>query len=625
MNLLAKEKSPYLLQHAHNPVAWYSWGDDAFAEAKRRECPIFLSIGYSTCYWCHVMEKDSFEHQEVADALTPFVAIKMDREERPDVDTLYMDFVVGMQGQGGWPLSVFLTPDKVPFWGGTFFRKNQFIAILEEVSKAWSGRRAEIENSAHAIGEVLTRNAVIESGDYRKLTAEEVMQRILVSCEQRFDPVWGGFGQAPKFPPTSLLPLLGEIAFIRDDGACKQMLSTTLEMMNRGGIYDHLSGGFSRYSTDARWLVPHFEKMLYDNALLLKLYAQHRTLDAGYGETIRRSLEFLRRDFYDPASGLYFSAQDAGEVDREGDYYVWSYEELQSALSPVIFSALEKSWGVTEEGNFEGKNILHKTRAVSLTLTEEDNSIVSKLAGLRAKRTAPSIDKKSLADWNGLMLSALCACGKMHDAFSLADALVQTFLKDEIFYHRYADGEVAIEGMADDYAYVIAGLLDLYELSFESAYLEHASQLFELQLRKLYDPHAKAFRNSGAKDLIVATVGFLDGATPNANGISALNAIKLWHHTEKVTYHQIAEGIIGSAVDSINNYTFACPTMVRAFLNLSVYGGKISFGSQTPAEVVKKIREERSPWYTLVAKKGEGEKVILCRNSGICEELLGSL
>lgn len=628
MNHLSKEKSPYLLQHAENPVNWHPWGEGAFAEAKKRNCPIFLSIGYSTCYWCHVMEKDSFEHQEVADALAPFVAIKIDREERPDIDNFYMDFIVGLNGQGGWPMSVFLTPDRVPFWGGTFFRRAQFISILNEIASAWINRRGEIESSATSIKDALSRSVFIEPGDHAKICPEEVVQGLTVVCEQRFDPVWGGFGKAPKFPATSLLPLLTGLVAVRSDERLQKFLSTTLEMMHRGGLYDHIEGGFSRYSTDVQWLVPHFEKMLYDNALLLKIYAENAHLDAAYPELIKQTLDYLKSSLWNEKASLYYSAQDAGEVGKEGEYYLWSYDELKSLCTEQELKILERKWGITEDGNFEKSNIIHRMRAFSMQVDGEDNAILQKLKANRKTRVAPHVDKKSLADWNGLILSALCAAGKaleddnvIKEAAVLADSIWSGFFCSVEHYHRIVDGERAVDAMLDDYAFCVAAFLDIYELTFEKQYLEKAVSLFDTQCKKLFDAQSKAFKNSSASDLLVPHIGFVDGATPSGNGVTAHNAIRLWHHTEDDDYKIVAEGIISAAADVIKDHPFAAPTVVRAFLNLSVYGGKISLGNELSEEEARDFLRNISPWLTVTTKKGAGRNITLCRNSGMCEEL----
>jgi uncharacterized protein len=392
-NLLQFEKSPYLLQHKDNPVSWFPWSEEAFRTAREQDKPLFLSIGYSTCYWCHVMEKDSFEHEDVADLLNDyFVSIKVDREERPDVDQIYMDAVTRMTGHGGWPLSVFLTPDLKPFWGGTFFYRDQFKQILQQIHRAWTEDRTRVTEAADTLAELVDDRDM--SGP-RSLLHEEILAQAFSNYKTRFDPLFGGFGPAPKFPPALQVSFLLRYYRRFHDEHALHMATFTLEKMARGGMYDQLEGGFHRYSVDQRWLVPHFEKMLYDNALLTVAYLEafQVTGRAEFATVAREVIEFVMNEMLSE-EGAFFCALDAGEVDREGEYYVWSDEELRSLLSEDQYLAFRKVYGVTERGNFE-----HHTNVLAVEPTlnwaaREDGTVREArraLLAARAKRTRPPL------------------------------------------------------------------------------------------------------------------------------------------------------------------------------------------------------------------------------------------
>ena len=478
MNQLGNEKSPYLLQHKDNPVNWYAWGPEAFTAATEQEKPIFLSIGYSTCYWCHVMEGECFEDQAVADFLNDnFVNIKVDREERPDVDQIYMDAVVALTGQGGWPMSVFLAPDLKPFWGGTYFPKDQFLQILAALAEAWASEREKVLGQSAEITKVLTRK--LEKTE--EFDANEVLKLSFNELETHFDFHDGGFGPAPKFPPSQQIKFLLR-EYIQSENKHAMLMSVrTLDRMARGGIFDHLGGGFARYSVDAKWLVPHFEKMLYDNALLADVYTeayellkQEGNLEVAsmFESVARETLDYVLRDMKGEGGGFY-SAEDAGKVGAEGEFYVFKDDELKDLLSDDEYELAVKLFQVSSEGNFEhNSNILHLTEDTPWAdrLSESGKALREKLFAARAKRTRPHLDDKVLTAWNGMMISALAkgaqAFGEsryLSASVEAASFIESNLLKDGRLLRRYRDGESSIDGFLDDYAFFIEALINLYE------------------------------------------------------------------------------------------------------------------------------------------------------------------
>lgn len=534
-NRLGLEKSPYLLQHAANPVWWQPWGDDAFALAAREDKPIFLSIGYATCYWCHVMEKDSFEQREVADVLNEhFIAVKLDREERPDIDAIYMDAVVGMTGHGGWPMSVFLTADRKPFWGGTFFYRAQFLQILERINHLWRGDREKILASVAQINQFLNRKSHISS---LTIAAERDYQaQVIENLHQNFDQHFGGFGTKPKFPPTSQIGLLARIAGEEYGNVTRVMREVTLQRMAQGGIFDHVGGGFSRYSTDQRWLIPHFEKMLYDNALLAVCYgegAQLRSKDE-FLEIMTATLNFMLRELITP-EGAFASALDAGEVGKEGEFYVWNERELREILSEEEFEAAAKTFDITAEGNFEAKQMV---LAIDLDLplsARHDpliRSALSKLFVARERRLRPFLDDKVLTGWNGLAISAFSLGYRLtadvryrSAAEAAAQFLLRTMKRDTVLLRRYRDGEARFEGCLEDYAYLIAGLIDLGLATQDTDWFLKARDLQRLQDLNLWD--APSYLSSKGADLLVMKREYADGALPSANAVALSNLRKL--------------------------------------------------------------------------------------------------
>ena len=537
-NRLGAEKSPYLLQHKDNPVWWQPWGEEAFSTARRENRPVFLSIGYSTCHWCHVMERESFEDDTVARALNDgFVAIKVDREERPDVDDIYMTAVQAMTGQGGWPLSAWLTPDGRPFLGGTYFPKLRFLEILAAVDRLWKTNRARAEEAGAHLAQALAAARIAEPGP---ALDESALAAFFRSAALNHDAVFGGDRGAPKFPPASAIRLLLRIHRRTGDPRPLEMARRTLDGMARGGLFDHVGGGFHRYSTDERWLVPHFEKMLYDQAALASAYTEawQVTREAEYEAVARATLDYVLRDLTHPDGG-FFSAEDADSEGEEGKFYVWTDEELREALPPDERAAALEAYGVTPRGNFEGgANILalhpvHPAARGSELLVRAR----ARLCERRNRRVRPHLDDKVLTSWNGLMIAAMAraAVAFNEPRYTQGAARAARFVLSRCagpggtLWRRWRAGEAGVTGYLDDYAFLIEGLLELYQMDFDPAWLDEAVRLQDVQDGRYGDPGAGGywFTDGGDATLLRRGKEFLDNVRPAGNSVSALNALRL--------------------------------------------------------------------------------------------------
>ena len=547
-NRLSQERSPYLLQHAHNPVDWFPWSEEAFTKAKAEDKPIFLSIGYSTCHWCHVMAEESFEDEEVARILNKdFVAVKVDKEERPDLDMVYMMACQLFAGQGGWPTTLFLTPDKRPFFAGTYFPKESvngragLIDILNSIKKSWSEKRKDIEDSGKDM--VARLNAI--NCDGQKLSgsdltsAEDLIHKGIEQLQNSFDEINGGFGKSPKFPtPQNLLFLL---AFNKayKDGESLRMAEKTLIQMYRGGIYDHIGGGFSRYSTDSRWLVPHFEKMLYDNAMLAFVYtkAYRSTEDPIYKEVAESILGYVLREMTAPEGGFY-SAQDADSQGEEGKYYVFSRAEILDRLGEKEGSAFCDAYDISPRGNFEGYSIPNLLYNFSFEdMSERFESQRKTLLTYRAERMSLHKDDKVLTAWNGMMIAAFANAGSVFGQRRYLDAAVnaEKFITEKLVKRdgrlkvRYREQEAAGDGYLDDYAYYVWGLLELYETTKKVGYLQKAIDLNTVILNDFSDEERGGFyfTSFNSEKLIWRPKESYDGAIPSGNSIAAWNMVRL--------------------------------------------------------------------------------------------------
>lgn len=577
-NRLINETSPYLLQHAHNPVDWYPWGDEAFAKAKAEDKPVLVSIGYSACHWCHVMEHESFEDQETAKVMNEhFVNIKVDMEERPDVDQIYMSFVQMTTGRGGWPMNVFLTPDKRPFFGGTYFPPSprygmpSWRQILMSIAEAYKEKRDEIEHSANEIIGELRRLSIVSEGT--SLSAE-ILDNAFNSFERSFDGKNGGFGGAPKFPQAMSLEFLLRRDHAIGDKKALEMTLLTLDKMAFGGIYDQLGGGFHRYSVDNVWLVPHFEKMLYDNAQLARVYlhAFQVTGNEEYRRIATETLDYVLREMTDTSGGFY-SSQDADSEGEEGKFFVWSESEIDAALGDDA-QAFKFFFDVTKGGNFEGKNILNRPRtidAAASALKTEPFEMFSLLENgkktlfdLRETRIRPHRDEKVLASWNGLMLAAFAeAAGVLQNDTYLraaeknAQFLLNEMLTDEgRLYRSWKGGEAKLNGYLDDYANVADGLLALYRTTGKIGYFTSVKSLCDQMIEHFWDQEAGGFfyTSNDHEELVVRSKDFTDNATPSGNSATADVLLQIAKLTGDERYERFAVATLRLAARQIARY-----------------------------------------------------------------------
>jgi uncharacterized protein YyaL (SSP411 family) len=539
MNKLAGEKSPYLEQHAQNPVDWYPWGEEALAKARREEKPIFLSIGYSTCHWCHVMEHESFENQAIADVLNRnFVAIKVDREERPDLDDLYMTAVQGMTGQGGWPMSLFLTPDRKPFFAGTYFPPQQFLALLTNVAEAWKDHRGELSAQGDQVSKFL-QERITRPGEGEGELTPALLDSAARTAEMSYDVSRGGFGSAPKFPTPHKLTFLLRYAARAKDKTALAMVRGTLDAMAAGGIHDHLGGGFHRYSTDANWLVPHFEKMLYDQAGLALAYTQASVVfrDPKYAVVVRDILDYVNRDLHHPEGG-YYAAEDADSEGHEGTFYIWTAAEIDSILGSERGLAFRKAYQASDIGNWEGKNILHVT-AFTQDGFERWRAERDLLFQKRALRPRPHRDEKILVAWNGYMIEAMAGAGASLGEARYIESAVQaaTFIethlwKDGRLLRHYRNGAAPIGAYLEDYAFLGRGYLALYEATFDPRWLEGAVRTAREMVRVFSRPDGMfAMAGADAESLLAPVVDTYDGAMPSGNSAAAVLLLRLGHLT----------------------------------------------------------------------------------------------
>ena len=563
-NRLINETSPYLLQHAYNPVDWYSWAPEAFEKAQQEDKPVFLSIGYSTCHWCHVMAHESFEHPEVARLMNEvFVSIKVDREERPDIDNIYMTVCQMMTGSGGWPLNIIMTPDKRPFFAATYIpREGRFgmigmLELLPRIKEFWTTQRSEALSLSNRITTTLQRVSQDAPGEELDRPTLELAYEQLA---KRFDERHAGFGGAPKFPtPHNLLFLLRYWKRTGNEKAL-DMVEKTLQAMRRGGIYDHLGFGFHRYSTDSQWLVPHFEKMLYDQAMLAMAYteAYQATGKEDYGKTAREIFTYVLRDMTAPEGGFY-SAEDADSEGEEGKFYLWTLEEIQRVLEGEEVNLAAKVFNIEKDGNFvegaTGKrtsvNILHLRKSLGelaseLNLSQQDlqkrlEAIRQKLFAYREKRVHPVKDDKILTDWNGLMVAAFAKGAQVfvepryaEAVRRAADFILRNMRKpDGRLLHRYRDGQVGIAANLDDYAFLVWGLIELYEAIFDVSYLEVALELKDDMLKHFWDDDVGGFylTPDDGESLFVRKKEIHDGAIPSGNSVAMLNLLRLGRMT----------------------------------------------------------------------------------------------
>ena len=579
-NSLINSTSPYLLQHAHNPVEWYEWSKEALDEAKKRDVPILLSIGYSACHWCHVMEKESFENEKTAEIMNNnFVNIKVDREERPDLDEVYMSATQVMnKGQGGWPMTVFLAPNLKPFFAGTYFPPQDaygrpgFPTLLTKLAEVWSSNKDQLLSQADSIVEHLNSvkilNASIETN---------VKQKAVEHWNSNFDKVWGGFGPAPKFPNTgAILHLLNDY---HSNGSEESLTSAvkTLDSMYQGGIYDHVGGGFARYSVDEKWLVPHFEKMLYDNGQLMEAYlvGYQITKKPEYLEVISQIFEWLNDEMIDSKGGFY-SSMDADSEGVEGKYYVWKRSEIEKILGKEDADIFAQYFDITEEGNWEGNSIpriIMKKSSLSNFLKIPEDKMNESLSKSRIKvkehrtsRIPPGTDDKVIVSWNGLMISSLAKASSVlgkKEYFDAADKAVDFIIKkmskkDGTLNRIYRKNVAHIDAFAEDYSYFGNSLIDMYEASFDSKYLKLAKKYADILVEQFYEDGQ--FKQSLSKNIVINSGNSMDNATPSYNFMCGLLLIRLHYYYDNKKYREIVEASMDKVGTYINQYPYAHST-----------------------------------------------------------------
>lgn len=632
-NRLIHEKSPYLQQHAYNPVDWYPWCEEAFQKAMKENKPVFLSIGYSTCHWCHVMEHESFEDEEVAKILNEnFISIKVDREERPDLDNVYMTVCQAMTGSGGWPLNIFLTPERKPFFAGTYFPKTErygnpgLIAILKQITNLWKTNKESVMTSSEQITNVLQSMTVTTPGE--RLT-QETLKHAYEQLRDSFDIIYGGFGTSPKFPTPHNYTFLLRWWKRSNDPTSLEIVEKSLERMGKGGIYDHLGGGFHRYSTDEYWLVPHFEKMLYDQALTAMAYteAYQVTGKPYYAEIVKGIFTYVLRDMTSTDGGFY-SAEDADSEGVEGKFYVWTPDEITKILGEKSGKIFCDYYDVSREGNFEEKNILHVDKPWDAfaklegikpeELRELLRTASEKLFAVREKRVRPHKDDKILTSWNGLMIAAFAKGAQAFQEPAYAQAAVRAadFIlgtlrqKDGTLLRRHRSGEAAIPGYLDDYAYFVWGLIDLYEATFETKYLKTARELNEQMIENFWDEKAGGFFLSGKKNerLIAQTKEIYDGATPSGNAVALFNMLRLGRMTGNPDLEKRGEQLIQAFAQTIRQH----PSGYTHFL------GAVDFALGPTKEIViagEPDREDTKRILQEIGKRFLPRKVLLRHSS----------
>ena len=625
-NLLKYETSPYLLQHQHNPVYWYPWGDDAFKAAKKADKPILLSIGYAACHWCHVMAHESFEDQITADLMNDkFINIKIDREEYPDVDKLYMDAIHAFGERGGWPLTVFLEPDGTPFWGGTYFPKEPqygrpgFKQILSSLAHTWQNDREKITTNKEAVLSALNRSSATKE-QHETLTQGHLLaaaNQIVAATDQ----TKGGLSGAPKFPQTTIYGFLWRMYLKTNNETFRQSVLTTLTHICQGGIYDHLAGGFARYSVDDRWLAPHFEKMLYDNALIVDLLtlvyrAEENVL---FRKRIEETVQWLFDEMI-TVDGTFAASYDADSEGEEGTYYVWSYQEVLKAIPAPNQKLFCETYDISESGNWEGKNIPNRLHSLA-ELKEKDENLLTAakelLLAVRTRRQKPGWDDKTLADWNGLAIAMLCNAGFalsklewIKKAEGIYIATKKVLWKNNVLFHSYRQNKTTNIATADDYANLIKAAISLFEATNNNQYLNDAESLAQLINEYHWNKQTGGyyFASSKAKNLVARSCNAQDDATPNANGTMLVNLEKLYHLTGHTSYDQKAHAILKAFSSNITSSPMAFTGLLTGFINVIDHIQAIIIlpkNNTDTTEIVKSLKSAKYPLTAQIIISGE--------------------
>lgn len=620
-NKLKDEKSPYLLQHKDNPVDWYPWSEEAFEKAKKEDKPIFLSIGYSTCHWCHVMAHESFEDKKIAELLRDFVCIKVDREERPDIDAVYMSVCQMLTDSGGWPLTIFMTPDKKPFFAGTYFPKTGrygmigLTELLGRISYQWHTEKEKLLESGDKITAVLNKEQRKKGGGPDK----KLLQTAYRQLEKAFDTEWGGFGTAPKFPTPHNLLFLMRFAGLEKESKGLKMAETTLTAMANGGIFDQIGGGFSRYSTDRKWLIPHFEKMLYDNALLILSYLEAFQISENrlYADTAKRTADYILRELTDESGGFY-CGQDADSDGIEGKYYAFAPEEIIGVLGPETGKKFCKLYDITEKGNFEGKNIPNLIGRKNISQQECD-LFLRELYEYRKTRTKLHRDDKVLLSWNAWTITALSRAGFIleEERYLKAALNAQRFIEEKMtdgknrLFLRYRDGETAHAGQLDDYAVYILALLELYGVTFNADFLTRAV-CYAKQMTELFEDKENGgyFINAyDAEQLIARPKELYDGAIPSGNSVAAMVLERLAGLTGETEWREAADRQHEFTARQIAEYPAGSCFALLAMTNaLYPHRELICTGSYFPAELTAYLKRHPTHELSVLFKSAENEK-----------------
>jgi uncharacterized protein YyaL (SSP411 family) len=632
-NKIINEMSPYLLQHAYNPVNWVPWGEEAFTKAREEDKPIFLSLGYSVCHWCHVMEKESFEDEEVAAILNKdYIAIKVDREERPDVDSIYMTVCQALTGSGGWPLTIFMTPDKKPFYAGTYFPKESRHGLpgikdmLNSIAQQWKEKREDIVDSSEKItNHIKSMNTKNNQAELGEKLGEVEIHNAYTSFYSAFDKNYGGFGRSPKFPSPHNFQFLLRYWKNYNEPKALEMVEKTLEAMYEGGIFDHIGFGFSRYSTDEKWLVPHSEKMLYDNALLSSVYVEafEATGKVFYKEVAEKIFTYILRDMTSP-QGAFYSAEDADSEGIEGKYYVFTMNEVGLVLGEQFYKTYCEHYNITKEGNFEGHNIPNLIGKKSISKKNENlecklEKMRQNLFEYRERRIHPYKDDKVLTSWNGLMIAALAYAGRVFQnenytkqAEKAMDFILNTMINENgRLMARYREGEIAHLGYLEDYSFIVHALIELYEANFNVKYLAKALELNEnmLKLFKDADQGGLFLYGVDGEELIVRPKDIYDGAIPSGNSVATLNMLRLARLTanrdlENEAYRQFE--VFASKVKTIES---AHAYFMTALLYSKVSGKDIIIAGEEQKNqtktMIKEINSTYLPFATVVLSTGD--------------------
>ncbi len=624
-NRLTKEKSPYLLQHKENPVDWYPWGEEAFRKAKQEGKPIFLSIGYSTCHWCHVMAHESFEDEKVAEILNrDYICVKVDREERPDIDAVYMSVCQAVTGSGGWPLTIFLTPEQKPFFAGTYFPKHgrygQFglVELLERVAYLWKNERQELLRAGNEITQAINQS---QSGSGQE-PDRAIVETAYNQLKRRFDHKWGGFGTAPKFPtPHNLLFLMRYAHAMQEPDALK-MATVTLDDMAWGGIHDHIGGGFSRYSTDEKWLVPHFEKMLYDNALLLMAYvtAYQHTKEESFADVAHRTADYILRELTDEQGGFY-CGQDADSEGVEGKYYVFTPEEIKKVLGETHGAEFCRLYDISDSGNFEGKSIPNRINAAEDDWDRDDPRL-RKLYDYRLQRTQLHKDDKVLLSWNGWTIIALAKAGQALGEKRYLDGAIkaQQFIRKEMtdendrLYLRWRDGEATNAGQLDDYGVYALALLELYRVTLDAAYLQEAIHREEQMIELFEDKEQGGYfmTASDGEQLIARPKETYDGAIPSGNSVAAMVLQRLAVLTGEIKWQDASDRQMAFLTASVGQYPASSCFGVLAMMDALYPHRELVCAAQDglPDELLQYLKEDPADDFQVLLKTESNAEVL---------------